>query len=73
MNACGHRVYRLSLVTERGRRQHGENWIRGPPGKRKISYAKPVFCTDYYSLSVMRGIYPVRACLGFCVNAFSQK
>ncbi len=33
--------------------------IWGPLGKRKISYAKTVFCTDYHSLSVMRGIYPV--------------
>ncbi|PUU63674.1 hypothetical protein DCL23_16515 [Citrobacter freundii] len=33
--------------------------IWGPLGKRKISYAKPVFCTDYYPLSVMSGIYPV--------------
>ncbi|EAR4133608.1 hypothetical protein GTC27_004220 [Salmonella enterica] len=32
---------------------------RGPLGKRKISYAKPVFCTDYYPLSVTSGIYPV--------------
>lgn len=32
--------------------------MRGPLGKRKLSYAKPVFCTDYYSLSVMRSIYP---------------
>ncbi len=38
-----------------GRRHAG--W--GPLGKRKLSYAKPVFCTYYYSLSVMRGIYPV--------------
>ncbi|ECW0830677.1 TPA: plasmid pRiA4b ORF-3 family protein [Salmonella enterica] len=37
-----------------------ENYCtRGPLGKRKISYAKPVFCTDYYPLSVMHGIYPV--------------
>lgn len=34
---------------------------RGPLGKRKISYAKPVFCTDHYPLSVMNGIYPVPA------------
>ncbi|TXE69866.1 hypothetical protein FOT59_20480 [Serratia nevei] len=29
---------------------------KDPLGKRKISYAKPVFCTDYYPLSVMNGI-----------------
>lgn len=33
----------------------------GPLGKRKISYAKPVFYTDYYLLSVMNGISPVPA------------
>lgn len=36
-----------------------QNDYWGPLGKRKLSYAKPVFCTYYYSLSVMRGIYPV--------------
>ncbi|EBV5086040.1 hypothetical protein ID80_004721 [Salmonella enterica subsp. enterica serovar Ball] len=34
---------------------------RSPPRKRKISYAKPVFCTDCYPLSVTCGIYPVPA------------
>jgi DNA invertase Pin-like site-specific DNA recombinase len=33
----------------------------GPLGKRKISYAKPVFCTDCYLLSVTNGISPVPA------------
>ncbi|EDY2871511.1 hypothetical protein GT148_004193 [Salmonella enterica] len=36
-----------------------DRYDRGPLGKRKISYAKPVFCTDYYPLSVTSGIYPV--------------
>ncbi len=35
--------------------------IGGPLGKRKISYAKPVFCTDSCLLSVMNGISPVPA------------
>lgn len=35
--------------------------IGGPLGKRKISYAKPVFCTDCCLLSVMNGISPVPA------------
>lgn len=28
------------------RARNDEDCIRGPLGKRKISYAKPVFCTD---------------------------
>ena len=35
--------------------------FRGPLGKRKISYAKPVFCTNCCQLSVMNGISPVPA------------
>lgn len=34
---------------------------RGPLGKRKISYVKPVFYTDCYLLSVTNGIFPVPA------------
>lgn len=41
--------------------ERGTEPKRGPLGKRKISYAKLVFCTDYYPLSVMSGIYPVPA------------
>ena len=43
-------------------REHGElGRIGGPLGKRKISYAKPVFCTDCCLLSVTNGIFPVPA------------
>lgn len=35
--------------------------LRGPSGKRKIPYAKPVFCTDHFPLSVINGIYPAPA------------
>lgn len=35
--------------------------VRGPLGKRKTSYAKPVFCTGRCLLSVTNGISPVQA------------
>lgn len=46
-------------VMEKGLRSNAP--LRGPLGKRKISYAKPVFYIDCYLLSVMNGISPVPA------------
>ncbi|EDV4543197.1 hypothetical protein R783_003707 [Salmonella enterica subsp. enterica serovar Typhimurium] len=54
-NSMRFTAYGIHTVIVEGEAKH----IRGPLGKRKISYAKPVYCIGYYPLSVRRDIYSV--------------